>query len=188
MKRMALAVLLSAVWALPPLLADDAPSPGNESPVTADPGAVRGKPEQNLVKVDNARYFVWHDSKGWHLRTAARARTQFSGSIRLGGGSFGKLRPIGLEATGKNPDRWVVNAERTEIRFEIHTVGSFDGFDFDVSGADASTRVVFDLSQGRQGRRMPRRVFLGRDGKHPQKSHFAVPADPAKAADPPATK
>ena len=181
MKRMGLAVLLSAVWALPPLLADDAPSVSDESPVTIEAGDVRGQPEQNLVKVTNAPYFVWHDSKGWHLRTAARALTQFSGSIRLEGGSFGKLRPIGLEAKGKNPDRWAVNAERTEIRYEIHTVGSFDGFDFDVSGADASTRVVFDLSQGRQGRRLPKRIFLGRDSKHPDSSHFESPARPDKS-------
>jgi hypothetical protein len=188
MKRFALAGLLAAVCALPPLLADDAPSASDESPVTIEAGDVQGKPEQNLVKVDNARYFVWHDSKGWHLRTAARALTQFSGSIRIEEGTIGKLRPIGLEAKGKNPDRWAVNAERTEIHFEIHTAGSFDGFDFDIAGGKPSARIMFDLSQGQQGRRLPRRVFLGRDGKHPQKSHFEVPADPNKAADSPSAK
>jgi hypothetical protein len=176
--------LLSIVFCLPSLLADDTPATQNETeaPVTIEAGDVAGQPEQDLVKVTNARYFVWHDSKGWHLRTAAKALTQFSGSIRIKGGSFGKLRPIGLEAKARNPDRWAVDAERTEVRFEIHTVGSFDGFDFDIVG-DPTSRVVFDLSQGRTGRRMPMRIFLGRDSKHPQKSRFECTAHPDKAAD-----
>jgi hypothetical protein len=188
MKRMALAGLLASLCALPPLLADDVPSAEDESPVTLEISDMSGRPEQDLVKVTNARYFVWHDSKGWHLRTAARALTQFSGSIRIEGGTFGRLRPIGLEAKARNPDRWALNAERTEIRFEIHTVGSFDGFDFDITGGKQSARVVFDLSQGQQGRRLPKRIFLGRDGEHPQKAHFAVPADSDKAVDAPASQ
>ena len=181
MKRIALAGLLAAVITVTQGPADDAPAGQDEAPVAVAAGDIQGKPEQDLVKVKNARYFVWHDSHGWHLRSAARALTQFSGSIRIEGASFGKLRAIGLEAKGKNPDRWAVNADRTEIRFEIHTVRSFDGFDFDLSGGKQAARVVFDLSQGRDGRRMPKRIFLGRDGKHPQKSQFESPAHPDKA-------
>lgn len=181
MRRLFCAGLLLVAFSLRCLLADDAPSAAEVTPVTIAAGDIQGQPEQDLVKVTNARYFIWRDSKGWHLRTAARALTQFSGSIRLEGGSFGKLRPIGLEAKAKNPDRWAVNADRNEIRFEIHTVGRFDGFDFEVDGGNPSDRVVFDLSQGREGRHLPRRIFLGRDGKHPGKSQFESSARPDKS-------
>jgi hypothetical protein len=93
------------------------------APEQIDPQTVKGKPEQDLVKVRNARYFVWHDGSGWHLRTASRGLAKYGGPIQLKGGSFGKLRAIGLERKAKRSDRWAVNEDRTELRFEIHTAG-----------------------------------------------------------------
>lgn len=159
--------------------ADDAASQSSETPAVAlDPQVVRGLPDQDLVKVNNARYFVWHDSKGWHLRTAARALTQYSGSIKVTGGTFGKLRPIGLEQKARNPDRWGVSEDRTELRFEIHTVGSFDGFDFEIRRTSDDATVAFDLKQGRTQKSMPARIYLGKNDNHPKSSHFACAAAP----------
>ncbi len=145
----------------------------------------RGRPDQELVKVDNARYYVWHEGDLWHLRTAAKGLTSFSGSIKLTSGSLGRLRPIGLEKKARNPDKWTVNAERTEIRFEIHTVGKFDGFDFDVRDG-VEGRIEYDLKIGKESRNMPRRIYIGPDAGHPEHSRFALPitptAPPAKSS------
>ncbi len=141
----------------------------------------RGRPEQNLVKVDYARYYVWYADDLWHVRTAAKRLTRFSGSIRLTSGTFGRLRPVGLEAKARNPDKWGVNAERNEVRFDIHTVGSFDGFDFDVrDGADG--RIEYDLKMGQEARNMPKRVFVGPDAGHPDHSSFSLPIAPTARA------
>lgn len=135
-----------------------------------------GKPEQDLVQVNNARYYVWHDSTGWHLRTASRAVATFSGSIKLDGGTFGKLRTIGFETKGSAADRWGVNPDRTELRFEIVTGGSFDGFDFDVRGSDA--QIEFDLKMFKTPQARPGRIYIGRSGTHPKEATFRFPADP----------
>ena len=60
--------------------------------------------EQDLVKVANARYYIWQTSDGWHVRTAAKGLTRFTGSLQLKHATFGKLRPIGLEKKGRYPD------------------------------------------------------------------------------------
>ncbi|QDU39108.1 hypothetical protein Mal4_34430 [Maioricimonas rarisocia] len=145
----------------------------DDSPATAmlDPD---GRPDQDLVKVDNARYYVWREANGWHIRTAAKGFLKFKGAIKLHRGTFGKVRQIGLETRGKYADRWAINASRNELRFEIYTGGSFDGFDFDVRGKDAE--IEYDLRIGEAGRRMQRRIFVGRNSAHPEKSTFTLPA------------
>lgn len=146
-------------------------------PVQVEVSDLQGKPQQDLVKVTNARYYVWHDSNGWHLRTAAKGFVKFDGAITLEGGSFGKLRPVGLDTRARTPDRWAVDEKRTEIRFELHTGGSFDGFDFDVRGADEAT-LTFDLKMGQRSIRRHRRIFMGRESKTPESTHFVCSARP----------
>ena len=149
-----------------------------ETPERIANAIIRGRPEQNLVKVRNARYFVWYDGEGWHLRTASKGLVKFTGSIQLqGGGTFGRLRPVGLEKKGKNPDGWEVNTERTELRFQIVTGGSFDGFDFDVKTANKST-VQYQLLIGKDASSLPGRIFLGSESKHPPKSSIIMAAEP----------
>ncbi|MEW4529309.1 hypothetical protein [Maioricimonas sp. JC845] len=134
-----------------------------------------GRPDQDLVKVKNARFYVWRETRGWRVRTASKGLVKFSGSIRLKGGSFGKMRQIGLERKGKYADRWGVSPARDELQFEIYTGGSFDGFDFDVRGRDA--KIEFDLRIGDAKRKMPRRIYVGRDSAHPKESTFMLPAE-----------
>ncbi|OYW20182.1 MAG: hypothetical protein B7Z55_07670 [Planctomycetales bacterium 12-60-4] len=151
-----------------------------EAPERITPAIIRGRPEQDLVNVNSARYFVWHGSDGWHLRSASKSVNKFTGSIRLqGGGTIYNLRPVGLEKKGSAADRWGINEDRTELRFEVITGGSFDGFDFTVKDADAAT-IEFHLLIGRDPKSMPGRIFLGQDSKHPQQSTFVVPAEPKR--------
>lgn len=154
---------------------DDAAPSDAPSAVKVNAADVKGRPQQELVKVTNARYFVWFDGRGWHLRTASKNLIKFSGSVKLEQGSFIKLRPIGLDTR----DRWGVNEDRTEIRFELRTGGSFDGFDFDVKRTGAAPRITFDLKIGREDKGYPKRIFLGRDSKNPKGVRFECPADPA---------
>lgn len=156
--------------------ADDADEPPKAEQIAA--ADVQGRPKQDLVEVQNARYFVWHDSSGWHLRSAAKGFVKFNGSIKLTDGTFGRLRPIGLETKGKYADRWEVNADRSEIRFEIFTGGSFDGFDFDIRRQSDEARIACDLKMGRESTRRPARIYLGRDSKHPTVAHFETSATP----------
>lgn len=123
------------------------------------------------------RYYVWFDTEGWHLRSAAKAKalTHFTGTIELTQGEFGKLRPIGLEAKGKHPDRWQVDAARRKLDFDIHTSGSFDGFDFTVA-KDQTGEIKLDLQIA--GKPMPKRVFVGKNSEHPMELPFSVPAKP----------
>lgn len=161
MRRLLTAIMLAGI--LP-----DAAFSGDISP--------QGKPEQKLVKVDTARYFVWQDSEGWHLRTASRGLVKFTGSITLSSGTFGKLRTAGLEKKGKYPDQWELNGQRNKVLFEVFTSNSFDGFDFDVRGKEAA--VEFELKIGKEARSMPKRIFIGADNAHPEQVKFSFPAEP----------
>ena len=86
---------------------------------------------------------------------------KFTGSITLQGGTFSKLREVGLERTGGAADSWTVAEDRSQVDFVILTTSSFDGFDFTVSGEDAF--VTFNLIMGK--RKFPKRIFIGRDGQ-----------------------
>ena len=136
----------------------------------------RGRPDEGLTKQER-RYYVWHDVDGWHLRSASRGLNKFEGTVRITGAGFTKFRPIGLETKGSGADQWLLNKERTELRFLINTSTSFDGFDFDFGRG--ATEVEFDLTVG--GKKEPKRIFIGRKAVHPASTTFKLPADPEKA-------
>lgn len=125
---------------------------------------------------DTPRYFLWHDQSGWHVRTTSSRGTfsRYDGTIQVTGGTFAKLRPIGLERRGQNPDKWELNDDRDELTFEIATNSSFDGFDFTVDGSDAT--VTFDLNISKKGYRS--RIIIGRDGVFPSETRFRFPGSP----------
>jgi hypothetical protein len=125
---------------------------------------------------DTPRYFLWHDQSGWHVRTTSSRGTfsRYDGTIRVTDGTFARLRPIGLERRGQNPDKWELNDERDEMTFEIATNSSFDGFDFTIDGTDAALR--FDLNISKKGYR--NRIIIGRDGVSPSEKTFNFPAAP----------
>jgi hypothetical protein len=158
----------------PPAAAVQTPEAG-----TADePPDPRGRPDEKFVKVPQ-RYYVWHDAEGWHLRTAAQQNIRkFHGTITLKGGTFNKLREIGLERRGKYADSSKVSADRTKIEFTIYTSSSFDGYDFTIKG-DPDARVEFELHRG--GRDFPKEIFVGGEGKHPSRVKFGFPAQPTGA-------
>lgn len=120
------------------------------------------------------RYYVWRDSEGWHIRSASQRNRliRFHGSITLIGGTFGKLRPVGLERRGGAADKWQLSEDRSQLEFEILTTSSFDGFDFSIDGSGA--HVTFDLNMGK--RKFPKRIYIGSEGQHPADAEFTLPA------------
>lgn len=120
-----------------------------------------------------ARYYVWSDAQGWHLRCAARDRTliKFTGTLELSDGEFGKLRPIGLEAKGKVADKWVVDEARRKLEFEINTSNSFDGFDFTLAKTKTAN-LACELHVN--GKPQPNRIFIGKDNRHPTAAAFSL--------------
>ena len=132
-----------------------------------------GRPEGKELNVP-ARYYLWSDPDGWHLRSCTKDRfvAKFDGEITLKGGTFEKFRPIELELKGKHPDAWQVSPDRTQLKFAIQSSDHPDGFDFTVKGRDAT--VVFDLKVG--GKEQPKRIFIGHDNLHPPSGYFEFPA------------
>lgn len=153
---------------------------GKASISAAKPLDPRGRADEKFIKVP-VRYYVWHDAEGWHLRTASQKDQlrKFHGKIKLVGGTFNKLREIGLEGKGKYADSSKVNAARTEIEFTIFTSSSFDGYDFTINGGK-DARVEFELQRGGQER--PGEIYIGKQGRHPDSGKFGFPATPMAPA------
>lgn len=136
---------------------------------------VSGRPEGKELDVP-ARYYVWRDPDGWHVRSCCKDGffDSFQGEITLkDGGKFEKFRPIELERKGKHADLWQVNQERTKLQFVMYSSDQPDGFDFTVKGDDAS--VVFDLKVREKDQ--PKRIFIGHDNLHPPSGYFEFPAN-----------
>lgn len=143
---------------------------------SGEPLSAKGKPKTDSFTDKAARYFVWHDDEGWHLRSASNAGlVKFEGAIESSDGQFGKLRPIGLESKGKNPDVWQADAARKKIEFRIFTAGSFDGFDFSLPRNDSGT-LTFTLKIGDKDR--PARVFVGREMETPTELPLVLKSAP----------
>src|SRR5436190_19867708 len=84
---------------------------------------VSGRPEGKELDVP-ARYYVWTDPDGWHLRSCCTDKffANFKGEVTLnGGGTFEKFRPIELERKGAHPDAWELSADRKKIQFDINS-------------------------------------------------------------------
>lgn len=123
-----------------------------------------------------ARYFIWYDDEGWHLRsTTPKNVFKFEGKITVEGGTFGRMRTVGFEQRGRYADSANASPDRTTIEFTIFTSTAFDGFDFTVNGSDA--RVTFE--ELKIGQRVYRnRIFVGEQGQHPEETTFSFPARP----------
>jgi hypothetical protein len=136
----------------------------------------RGRPE-GFKEGDTARYAVWHDEHGWHLRTTtAKKKHHFTGKIEVEGGVLEHVHSFDLEKEGKLADHWKVSAKKHEVRFDFATDRGLDGINFHTS-KDAK-RLIFTLHI--DGKEETGRVYVGRRGQHPQTIPFTLPAHPGK--------
>ena len=148
-------------------------SPKELDPTRRPPGSLAAK-----QGAKSARYYIWHDQQGWHLRTTANGTRRFHGTVRVKNGTIASCVPVGLKGDGKKAqDAWRVEPKRKELTFDFKTSTASDGLDIRIDGNDAE--LEFDLSIDDQKR--PRAVFLGREQQHPSELPFrfkAIPQSP----------
>lgn len=129
------------------------------------PGYLEGKPDA-LQRWDARGYFIWHDNKGMHLRTATHGQERvFTGVIRTDG-KFTNVDDFRLEGA----DRIRLSRDRDTITFRFVTGRAAEGLDFRLKNGE---RVTFELYM--DGHRIDRKeIFLGDRGRHPRSSHFSL--------------
>ena len=135
------------------------------------------RPEGSIVD-QTARYYVWYDGTGWHIRSTAKGLRTFHGTVRTTGAEIKSCVPVGL-SDGKQkgkPDVWRVNDKRSELTFRFRTAAKSDGFDIKLEGDGT---VEFELQIDDEQK--PQAIFVGEKKRHPAKSPFSLPAKPAKA-------
>jgi hypothetical protein len=143
----------------------------------AEPSPVNpwNRPEGSIVK-KTARYYIWYDSNGWHLRACSIRLRNFHGTLRVTDGKVKSCVPVGLKERTKVKDAWAVNEDRSELKFAFSTSTASDGLDIRIEGDDA--QLEFDLNIDQE--RAPKVIYLGRSEEHPAKNPFTLPAVPPK--------
>jgi len=136
-----------------------------------------GRPEGSIVD-QTARYYVWYDKQGWHVRTTAKVGRTFNGAIRVKDAKIKSCVAIGLKNDGKkSTDAWKVNQARSELKFAFRTGRMSDGFDLAIDGDEGQLEfelLIDNLSH-------PKAVFIGEGLQHPSESPFSLPAAPQRA-------
>ena len=127
-----------------------------------------------------ARYALWHDGEGWHLRTmTAEQEHQFRGYIVAHKGIIVQAHATTLEGSGAKADRWKLGPEKHRLTFDFSTKGGEDGIDWRVEGNDPE--LEFFLEIGEKGPKfIADRIFIGASGAHPSSGPFSLPAHPGK--------
>jgi hypothetical protein len=129
------------------------------------PAAVQGVPKTFKAGARSGDY-IWHDSKGWHLRVThpGHALVVFSGTIHSS--SPLDATPVKLE---KND--WIaVSADHKTITYRLTNYGYIDGFDFKTSCAKALT--FRGLVAGH--RLGIGHIWVGHYGRHPLENPFVI--------------
>jgi len=134
----------------------------------------KGKPTTYKVGA-SARFAVWYDASGWHLRetTASKEQTAFTGTIETVGG---KITTMSLIGSGSKPSPALkANTEKFNLKDRINK-GLEGGMDLKLE--DSVTAIKFDLQI--DGKAVPEMIFIGAKGQHPTEGTFALPAKPGK--------
>jgi hypothetical protein len=114
-----------------------------------------------LVSPGGDAYWIWEDSRGWHLRTTSDVPRRFRGVVESVDGSVTQVRPIGAARQGVSPGA-------DAIAFDWESSGAEEGFDWRTSDGCARFDIYIDEEP------RPLRVFLGAGEKSPERVPFAV--------------
>jgi hypothetical protein len=147
----------------------------NAQPVQLDPF---DRPEGSIHD-QTARYYVWYDKEGWHLRATAKGARMFSGVIRLKEAKIKSCVPIGLSdgKQGGHIDAVKFNDARNELKFSFRTGNLSDGFDLVVDGEEG--QIEFELSI--DTKKAPKAIFIGRGRQNPDTNPVTLPAMPKRS-------
>lgn len=140
-----------------------------------DPVNAIGEPK-GFKAGESARYALWHDKKGWHLRTTtAKTEHHFVGSIHVeGGGHIEKVHSFHLEASGELQDHWKLDNDRKRLHFNFKTDKGVDGIAFHLTKEAKHVRFNLHID----GKHHAERIFVGHGNHHPQTDPFTLPAHP----------
>lgn len=126
------------------------------------------------------RYSLWHDGEGWHLRTmTAEHEHHFRGHIDAHKGVIVHEHGKKLDGHGAQADRWKVGPEKHRLTFDFSTKGGEDGIDWRVEGNDPTLEFTLEIGE-KDPKFVPDRIFIGKDGAHPESCPFSLPAHPGK--------
>jgi hypothetical protein len=155
---------------------------GAKNKKQSEPLDPSGRPEGPLAAklgVKGARYYVWYDKQGWHLRTTAGGTRRFHGTMRVTDGTIASCISVGLKGDGKkSQDAWRVEPKRKELAFDFRTSTHSDGLDIRIDGDDAE--LEFNLLI--DGQPKPRAVFLGKKQHNPIAMPLKLKAVPEQVA------
>jgi hypothetical protein len=128
-------------------------------------------------KSKTARFGVWRDRDGWHLRTTSdRQVHHFQGQIRVEGGSFTQVSSY-RNAREKPAAHWKLKPNGQELVFDFRGNERLDGIRFKVSpGAD---RVMLTLRIDESD--AVGQVYVGRKNQFPEVLPMSLPAWPRQA-------
>ena len=151
-------------------LADEQPKVKKAAPkpkaVDIDPWH---RPEGSIVN-QSARFYVWYDKQGWHVRSTAKVGRAFAGVIRFKDAKVKSCVPIGLR-DGKQrgaADTVKFNDERNNVKFSFRTGQLSDGIDLVVDGEDALAHeaTAFRRSTGTLTLRRRRSTRMGTENEN----------------------
>jgi hypothetical protein len=110
--------------------------------------------------------YIWHDSRGWHLRvTHPRVgKVVFAGRIESD-------QPLTVQAIKlEGVDFVALSADKKTITYRFANYGHIDGLNFQTACA---SKLTFTGSM--QGARLPRwRIWIGLNNVHPLQNPFTV--------------
>lgn len=133
------------------------------------------RPDESIVK-NRARYYVWYDSSGWHVRCCAVRNRVFNGTVTIENGRIKACLPVGLkEKTQK--DSWTLSKDRLKVAFTFETSTKSDGVDLVVEGDEGKIKFDLAISPDKQ---TGAQVFIGRNQQHPPSNPFTLPAIPPR--------
>jgi hypothetical protein len=170
----ALAAIVPHVLAQPPAAKAKKKAKPKAEPVVLDPF---DRPE-GAIHDQTARYYIWYDKQGWHLRATAKGARNFSGTIRLKDAKIKSCVPIGLN-DGKQKgftDAFKFNDARSELKFAFRTANLSDGFDLAVDGEEG--QIEFELNIDTKAN--PKAIFVGRGRQNPGANPVTLPAMPQR--------
>jgi hypothetical protein len=162
---------LAAVLVLPGAAAAATPSAATTAVAagTCDagrwPSRVQGKPA-SLVAGARAGDYVWHDTRGWHLRVTHHGHAPLVFSGRIVANAPLSVAGVRLE-TG---DSIALSADRMTITYRFTNHGLLDGLNLRTACA---TRLSFTGLMA--GSKLPLgRIWIGRAGIHPLSNPFVI--------------
>jgi len=134
-------------------------------------GAIEKVPRELFVPTTfkaggRAGDYIWHDSKGWHVRVThpGSKGIVFSGTIH-------SSAPLDAAPVKLEKNDWIaVSADHKTITYRFTNYGYIDGFDFTTSCAKA---LSFRGLMG--GHRLGiGHIWIGHNGRHPLENPFVV--------------